>query len=378
MNIILSKGSENAIVKKYTLNSDNTITLEIFRPSGELIMIGKYHSKYKKFTPDQLTAKNVSLFSPDHTVGNKIRENSSVLLSERFSSLKVNTLMTFKGAISGTGGTEGTDDPEDECPPGVICLDDVIITAPEPEPNEPDVPGIDLPNLPPVDPIDYFPTDPTMPVGNDNGGGSNSAINKDIIDSLQGYPCAQVLIKEMKTNICTDIATLIKNTFAKNDLVNITFKADNSLVGTATDGQEAEGNSSVYTAEFTVGLNPDVLNKSSQEYIIVTMYHEALHAFFDRKFKLLGEAEFKRQYEGVQVNGGRLLGVFDDDHTPMAYQKYVDGLKDVIMKFNTSFSEDRARILAKGGIIQFLSGEKTINDQERDTTKPGFTGTKCL
>lgn len=78
------------------------------------------------------------------------------------------------------------------------------------------------------------------------------------------------------------------------------------------------------------------------------MYHEALNAFFDRKFRLLGEAEFKRQYEGVEVNGGRLLGVFDDDHTPMAYQKYVNGLKEVIMKFNTSFSEDRAQILAKG------------------------------
>lgn len=61
----------------------------------------------------------------------------------------------------------------------------------------------------------------------------------------------------------------------------------------------------------------------------------------------------------------------------MSYHNYVKGLKDVIMKFNTSFSEDRVWALAKAGIILSLSEEKAINDQERDTTKSGFTGTKC-
>ena len=211
--------------------------------------------------------------------------------------------------------------------------------------------------------------------GGSNGG--NPISNKEIIDSLQGYPCAQALIKEMKTNICTDIATLIKNTFAKNDLVNIKFKADNSLKGTTVDGKEKGGAFSIYTADITIGLNPDVLSNSTQEYILVTMYHEALHAFFDRQLQILGPTEFQRKYEGVQVNGGRLLGVVNDSHLPMSYQNYVKGLKDVIMKFNTSFSEDRAWALAKAGIILSLSEEKTINDQERDTTKSGFTGTKC-
>lgn len=42
-----------------------------------------------------------------------------------------------------------------------------------------------------------------------------------------------------------------------------------------------------------------------------------------------------------------------------------------------NFNEDRAWILAKTGIIQNLPEESKINDQERDTTKPGYTGTKC-
>jgi len=138
-------------------------------------------------------------------------------------------------------------------------------------------------------------------------------------------------------------------------------------------GRNYFGNSS----EFTVGLNPDVLNNGTQEYILVTMYYEALHAFFDRQRQLLGATEFQRRYEGVNVNGGRLLGVPNDSHIPMGYQNFVKGLKDVIMKFNTSFNEDRAWALARCGIIQLLPAEKTLNDQERDTTKPGFTGTKC-
>lgn len=215
--------------------------------------------------------------------------------------------------------------------------------------------------------------------GGQQGGGSGggNTINKDIIDSLRGYPCAQALLAKMKTPINTDIGNLIKNTFAKNDLVNITFSADRNLAGTNTDGAEQTGNNSKLTAEFFIGLNPDILKNSSQEYILVTMYHEALHAFFGRKLQTLGVVEFNRQYEGINVSGGRLLGVNNDAHIPMAYQNYVKGLKDIIMAFNPNFNEDRAWILAKTGIIQNLPEESKINDQERDTTKPGYTGTKC-
>ncbi|WP_293783765.1 hypothetical protein [uncultured Pedobacter sp.] len=211
-------------------------------------------------------------------------------------------------------------------------------------------------------------------------GGNTGVLNcgqKEIIDSLKGYPCAQALLRKMRTNISSDIALLIKNTFAKDDNVNIKFKADPSLVGTDTDGQESKGNFSNLTGEFIVGLNPDILNKSTQEYILVTMYHEGLHAFFDRRLQVLGETEFKKRYEGVNVNGGRLLGVMDDGHIPMGYQNYLKGLKDVIMKFNPNFDENRAWGLAKYGIIQMSKEDNDLNKQERDTTKPGFTGTKC-
>ena len=168
------------------------------------------------------------------------------------------------------------------------------------------------------------------------------------------------------------------NTFARNDVINITFRTDRSLIGTTTDGNESSGNFvRTQTSEQTVGLNPDVLTKSSQEYILVTMYHEALHAFFKKRSEDLTTTEFKRLYEGVNVNGGRLLGVQDDGHLPMAYQNYVKGLKDVIMAFNPNFNQDRAWALAKYGIITLLPNDAKINAEERDTTKPGYTGTKC-
>ncbi|OWK71179.1 hypothetical protein CBW18_08900 [Pedobacter sp. AJM] len=217
--------------------------------------------------------------------------------------------------------------------------------------------------------------------GQQGGGtGSGNTVNKDIIDSLRGYPCAQALLAKMKTPLNTDIGNLIKSTFAQNDDINVTFKIDKTLIGTTIDGNTSTGNFVTgYTSEQTVGLNPDVLNNSSQEYILVTMYHEALHAFFNKRSEDLKNSpgEFSRLYEGVTVNGGRMLGVNDDDHLPMAYNKYVSGLRDIILAFNPNFGSDRAMSLAKFGIITLLPEEKKDNAQERDTTKPGYKGTKC-
>lgn len=109
------------------------------------------------------------------------------------------------------------------------------------------------------------------------------------------------------------------------------------------------------------------------------MYHEALHGFFNKRSEDLKNSpgEFSRLYEGVTVNGGRMLGVKDDGHLPMAYNNFVSGLRDIILAFNPDFGSDRAMSLAKFGIITLLPEEVKDNAQERDTTKSGYTGTKC-
>lgn len=128
---------------------------------------------------------------------------------------------------------------------------------------------------------------------------------------------------------------------------------------------------------YNIGLNATTLANASKEYILVVLYHEAMHAYLAHRKHELGDVEFARQYEGFEVNGGRLIEMIDIQHSPMAYQNYINGLAGVIMAFNSSYSSERAMALAKLGIVKVSAAEKAINEQERDTRVPGYTGTKC-
>jgi hypothetical protein len=61
----------------------------------------------------------------------------------------------------------------------------------------------------------------------------------------------------------------------------------------------------------------------------------------------------------------------------MGYASYVNGLQNVITSYNSQFDSSRAYALAKAGIITLDPAESNLNNQERDTSKAGYTGTKC-
>lgn len=209
-----------------------------------------------------------------------------------------------------------------------------------------------------------------------SGGGSpgtTPAPYPEIIVSLKDYPCAQALALQLP-NLTNDVAQILKETFSQNDLVNVTFEPRPYIAGTKTDGELVSSSGSNYV----IGINPDILSNATKEYILVTLYHEGLHAYFSEKLRVLGQAEFDKQFLGIQVNGGRLVAVQNEGHWPMGYDKYIRGLKNAILSYNPSFGDDRALALAECGIIQLDSSSSSINDQERDTRKPGFKGTKCL
>ncbi|MBB6269988.1 hypothetical protein HDF26_000415 [Pedobacter cryoconitis] len=212
------------------------------------------------------------------------------------------------------------------------------------------------------------------PGGAGGGGGGNPGNNNpsDIIVSLKEFPCAQAVAEQLPT-LKNDIAKILQKTFAQKDLINLTFEPRPSISGTKTDGELISSSGSNYV----VGINPDILTNSTKEYILVTLYHEGLHAYFSEKKRLLGDAEFERQFLGINVNGGRLIAVQNEGHWPMGYDMYIRGLKDAILSLNPNFGADRALALAEAGIIQLEPSGSIINDQERDTRKPGYTGNKC-
>jgi hypothetical protein len=212
-------------------------------------------------------------------------------------------------------------------------------------------------------------------------GGNTGITNceqKTIIDSLRGYPCAQDLLRKFPT-LRTEIANLVKNTFSVNDNINVTFKVNLTLAGTTTDGRTTAPTGYVpgITDEETVELNPDVLKYATKEYILVTLYHEALHAYFNKMKHQLSPTEFTNRFGTISVNGGRTLFLEVDGHFEMAANNYLNGLRDVIRAFNPNFDITRAYALAQAGVVQLSPANRAINDQERDTRQTGYTGTKC-
>lgn len=95
------------------------------------------------------------------------------------------------------------------------------------------------------------------------------------------------------------------------------------------------------------------------------------------KLAQLGPTLFAAQFTGMYINGGRLLGVQDPQHWSMGYTNYVNGLSSVITAFNPSFNPGRAYAMALAGINILTPGQSTINQQERNTSVSGYTGTKC-
>lgn len=196
-----------------------------------------------------------------------------------------------------------------------------------------------------------------------------------IKDSLTN-PCAKALLAQAP-NLNNDIARLMRNTFGTSDKFNITV-SNKYLIG-ATGSYNGQKNGDVINCD--IFLDDNMLKTATQEYILVTLYHEVLHAFFDVERNRLGEEEFKQKYLSVREtylpigNGDQERRyLLMNDHSK--FNSFIETLAQSILSFNRSFPLEKARALAKEGIVEkyMLSSteENFINEQ-----KGGNGGSKC-
>ncbi|WP_314270292.1 hypothetical protein [Capnocytophaga sputigena] len=232
--------------------------------------------------------------------------------------------------------------------------------------------------------------DREMPRGGGGGGGrvnSSSNLAYDMIDAdgnkVEDFiineltnPCAKALL-DQAPNLNNDIARLMRNTFGTSDKFNITV-SNKYLIG-ATGSYNGQKNGDVINCD--IFLDDNMLKTATQEYILVTLYHEVLHAFFDVERNLLGEEEFKQKYLSVREtylsigNGNQERRyLLMNDHSK--FNSFIETLAQSILSFNRSFPLEKARALAKEGIVEkyMLSSteENFINEQ-----KGGNGGSKC-
>ena len=205
-----------------------------------------------------------------------------------------------------------------------------------------------------------------------------------IKDSLTNR-CAKTLLAQAP-NLNNDIAKILRETFGTNNKFNLTILEDNKLRGSSTDAYYHLISMSKEKGEVEIYFNPDILNSATNEYILVTMYHEAIHAFLSYEKKQLGD-KFNEKYPSVYyyraigIHNGvaydRFQFLRDQKGGHFQFEPFIDKLVDAIRSYNHNIPLDTAKAMAKTGIVrEMFDWEIRLNQNEREGNN-NKKGTKC-
>ena len=197
--------------------------------------------------------------------------------------------------------------------------------------------------------------------GNGGGGGGEGNTpnmyviyaNKDIIDSLQGYPCAQDILKQLP-NINDKVKEILQAVFGVSADINIKFTASTDLDPGLDGDTKCTGSTSYF--DCVVRLNGTILNQAAKDYTVATIIHEALHAYILYERNRLDTTSFKEKYPIYWEYRGN-----NASHNQMA-AKFLDMMTDVITAFNPRLSALNARALAWGGLSKTWAWNQTSED----------------
>ncbi|NCI45274.1 hypothetical protein [Sediminibacterium soli] len=184
--------------------------------------------------------------------------------------------------------------------------------------------------------------------------------NKRIIDSLDGYPCAQNAMANSIFNyngICDEIYSLLMGTFNVSSSVDLIYKVDNSL--TMSDLLNGYADSihflnDPFTYSERVYLNPWVLKNSSQEFTVSVLIHEGMHAVIDywrkqQRYGYIDSVQFKNMFPIFWDYNRVRTGTELSQHSQMA-EGYIGQFKHFLSGFNSNISDSMATALAWMGL----------------------------
>ena len=217
-----------------------------------------------------------------------------------------------------------------------------------------------------------------------------------IKDSLTN-PCAKALVDKAPT-LANDIATLLNNTFGTNDCFNITFVQESLKDDTDGNTKYIYVSDTKDVIDIKITLNSKMLNTATNEYILATIYHEVLHAYFNVELAKLDfdNKKFEQKYPGAIIHNATGLYTYKERNVTKSvpYSKiefvtekkghlqlvpFIDKLAKAIQSYNSNIPTDVAKAIARMGIVQgkdMLDWEIAYNINER-TGNNNRKGTKC-
>jgi hypothetical protein len=201
------------------------------------------------------------------------------------------------------------------------------------------------------------PDDPTGPSG---GGGAGTRWvyeelphpNQDIIDSLQGYPCAQEILGRMP-NLDDFTDALLNKIFDVSPNVNVIFKADSDGLLGDDNGGTAERYTQNGKLYIKILLNPSMMENASQEFTLAVMLHESIHAYY--KFEMAKyeagivdsfyiKSNFPKLWQYRNETGGA-----SGEHREMS-EGIMNNIADALKVFNSYLDPSVRRALALNGL----------------------------
>ncbi|WP_337085255.1 hypothetical protein [Elizabethkingia anophelis] len=209
------------------------------------------------------------------------------------------------------------------------------------------------------------------------------------IDQLKPYPCAYALAQELP-NLNNELADALKKIFKTSDKFDITFKAKTGMPPSKDGETSAPPRKDLDRFFATISLNSDMLQNATKEYILVTMYHEVIHAYLSYELTRLGQTGFENAYPKLgfvydKNANGDITRIYVTEKDHLEFGQFIDTLENIITSYNSAnspnskMSPETARAMAKYGITALTVDEKKLNDREQglNQTLGQQQGTKC-
>lgn len=180
--------------------------------------------------------------------------------------------------------------------------------------------------------------------------------NSSIIDSLQGFPCAQEILAQLPS-INAEIVKILDSVFYINDTADLYFKAKTDFTKDSIDGYTDIPSGSASFFRTTIYINPWVMANSTKEYIAATLIHESLHAYVNywyfqyKYYHVIDSNQFKAKFP-IFWDHYRNDGFHNQpsqSHNEMA-ERYVDLITDFLKSYHFNISNSMAKAIAWGGL----------------------------
>jgi hypothetical protein len=207
----------------------------------------------------------------------------------------------------------------------------------------------------------------------DRGGGTTEtwtyeekpSPNQNIIDSLQGYPCGQNILGAMPDlNTFTD--SLLNKIFGVNDNVNIIFRAQNGMPNFINGYTDPAARDNDGKLNIRVSLNPNVLQNSSQEFILSVMLHESIHAYYIYQFDRYVNGEVDSNF--VKMNFPKIWQYHREWDDEVGHQEMATGLAANIASSLAYFNKELPSGIALALSYQGLANTPAWVELGQDTT----------